>query len=69
MSKEREFLHDIASPLTTLQLNIENALAMIEEKNSGPDCVQMLNSCLEQLNKAHNLIRTRRDLLIAETAK
>ena len=69
MSEERKFLHDISSPITSLQLDIENALAILEENPSTDDisdCRGLLKNSLSQVKKTVTLIRARRDILIRE---
>jgi hypothetical protein len=66
MSLERKFLHDLSSPLTAIQLNLENALEMLKE--GAPDgqrgCAEMISSSLGQMEKAMELMRARREVLI-----
>ena len=66
LNPERAFLHDISSPLTTVQLNLENIVAVLEEgkPEEQADCVRMLNSCLSQVRRAAEMIRARREVLV-----
>lgn len=62
MSAERVFLHDIASPITTAQLNLENAAALIQESGQEtPELLNLIKSSIRQMEKAGLLIRKRRE--------
>ena len=65
MSAERTFLHDISSPLTTVQLNMENVIDMLEDRKPEEidECIKMLNSCLAQVKRATEMVRVRRETL------
>ncbi|MGE3263509.1 MAG: hypothetical protein AB7K68_17150 [Bacteriovoracia bacterium] len=66
MNEERKFLHDIASPLTTIQLNLDNAIMMLEDKKpeEQAEALQLLQRCLEQTKRAGLMVQARRQLLI-----
>ena len=68
MSTERSFLHDISSPLTSVQLNIESVIMLIEEAKPEDvkNCLRMLNTCLVQLKRASDMVRNRRDSLLQD---
>jgi hypothetical protein len=65
MDQERTFLHDISSPLTSIQLNVESAISVLEEgtPESMLECLNILRPCLEQANRAADMIRARRNEL------
>ncbi|MDR3559293.1 MAG: hypothetical protein P4L58_02740 [Candidatus Pacebacteria bacterium] len=69
MNAERKFLHDISSPFTTLQLNIENVILILEEGKPEEiaECVTMLNSSIAQIKRATEMIRARREVLIEKS--
>lgn len=66
VNAERKFLHDLASPITTIQLNLENVLCLLKDNKPEDivDCMKMLHSCLEQSSRATELIKGRREILI-----
>lgn len=68
---ERVFLHDVASPLTTLQLNLESTIMILEDggATSETESVKMIQNCLGQVKKMAELIRARREILIQEQGK
>jgi nitrogen fixation/metabolism regulation signal transduction histidine kinase len=68
---EREFLHEIASPLTTIQLNLGNLTSILEKKNPSDtdEALRILEKCLGQLDRAAEMIKTRRAALIREAEK
>jgi nitrogen fixation/metabolism regulation signal transduction histidine kinase len=68
VSSERTFLHDISSPLTTAQLNVENVVSILEERKIEDiqQCLKMLTSCMNQLKRASTMISNRRESLIKE---
>lgn len=70
MKEERKFLHDISTPLTVLQLNLENALILLQESGAGgsDQSLDLLRKCLEQVKKSSVLVRERRELLQKEGA-
>jgi hypothetical protein len=67
MDTERKFLHDISSPLSTLQLNLELVISVLGEEpvSDLPMCRTKLAKCMEQTQRIVELIRSRRDVLIA----
>jgi hypothetical protein len=71
MNEERTFLHDISSPLTIVQLNVENALTLLKDGKPEDldECANILASCMTQATRATNMIRLRREHLIKETEK
>lgn len=71
MSDERQFLHDIASPLTIMQLNLQSAITMLQNsKAPGQEgCLKALQSSLEQTNRISGLVHKRREKLIEESEK
>lgn len=71
MADERKFLHDIASPLTTIQLNLDNAILMIEDGKPEelPESLQLLKRCLDQTRRASAMLQARREILIAAEKK
>lgn len=64
MISEREFLHDISSPLAAALLNTENALSIFKnnslEETTG---LELLNKALKQLNKTSEMIHARQRLI------
>ena len=68
MNPERNFLHDIASPLTTLQLILENIVSVLEDKKLEDieQCIEMANKCLKQTKKMNEILQSRREVLIQE---
>lgn len=71
MQDERKFLHDIASPLTTVQLNLDNAMMILEDKKPEelPQAMELLQRCLDQARRAGSMIEARRQVLIAQEKK
>ena len=78
MPEERKFLHDLASPLTTIQLNLENALTLLKENCAGHEspaapalsnAVAMIESALTQSERVRHIISGRRDNLVAKGKK
>lgn len=71
MSAERTFLHDISSPLTSILLNMENVIMMLEDRKPEEidECIAMLNSCLLQVRRSTELVRERREVLMKESEK
>jgi hypothetical protein len=69
--EERKFLHDISSPITSIQLNLENAAILLAEgtPNSFAECSKMLKACLGQARRTTEMIRERREALTKESAK
>jgi len=67
-TEERTFLHDISSPLTTVMLNLGNALSVLEENNSDDlaTCKVLIEKCLHQTKRATDLITARRARLEGE---
>jgi len=70
-SAERTFLHDVASPLTTLQLNLESTMLILEDTGATPDndAVKMIQACLNQVRTLSDKVRERREILINEDKK
>lgn len=68
MDQERAFLHDISSPVTTIQLNVENAICILEDGNRGSvdDCLKILRASLAQTARVSSMIRDRRTELQKE---
>ena len=68
-SDQRIFLHDVSSPLTSLQLNLENAIMMLEDKKPEEidECLKILNSCMGQVRRIVTMVRDRREVLIKES--
>ncbi|MGZ3649567.1 MAG: hypothetical protein ACXVB9_13465 [Bdellovibrionota bacterium] len=66
---ESTFLHDFASPLTSLFLNLENMMVVLEDgKEEDEDLTKaMAKNCLCQIQKMTELIQHRRSILIQET--
>lgn len=62
MSREKTLLHDISSPLTSIQLNVENALYLLSEGGltNKEECVRMLKACLAQAGKISEMVRKRK---------
>lgn len=66
MSEERKFLHDISSPITTMQLNLENAMALLEDKKPEDleQALKMLGSCVSQILRVAAMVQARREVLM-----
>ncbi|MGZ3696380.1 MAG: hypothetical protein ACXVBE_04810 [Bdellovibrionota bacterium] len=66
MSAERTFLHDVSSPLTSVLLNLENVIAMLEDRKPEEidECIKMLNSCLTQVKRSAEMVGARRAILM-----
>jgi hypothetical protein len=72
MSDERKFLHDIASPFTSIQLDLENAISLIEDglkPEDAKECVSILKSSLQQIKRSTQLLQARRQVLIDQENK
>ena len=71
MDQERVFLHDISSPLTSIHLNVENAICVLEDAKpeSVADCLKLLQSCLVQTGRVAEMIRARREELVKLSKK
>ncbi len=65
MNDERKFLHDISSPLTSVILNLENIVDMLQEKNPEDleTCLKMMNNCIHQTKRASEMIKERREIV------
>ena len=64
-SDEREFLHDIATPLGTAMLLADSLLEEIQErKEADPDDVMRLGEIYKALNHLQELLVGRREILI-----
>lgn len=68
MNEERKFLHDISSPLTTLQLSLANILTLIEEDPAGHRelLLEMLRKATEQTKRAGTMVQERRRTLTGD---
>lgn len=67
MHTERRFLHDLASPLTTVILNLDNALALLTESpEQTAAAIDLLRRCAEQSQRAAELIQERRRHIAAQ---
>ena len=66
MSLDRNFLHDISSPLTTVQLNVENVIMMLEDRKPEEidECIKMLQACVTQVKRATVMVREKREELM-----
>jgi hypothetical protein len=63
---ERAFLHDLASPVSALHLNLSGILEECEEKGLLPaDLREVLMDALRNTERVISLVRSRRDELIA----
>jgi hypothetical protein len=71
MQEERKFLHDIASPLTTVQLNLDSVLMLLEDNKPEelPEAITLLQRCLDQAKRASTMIQARREYLISQEKK
>lgn len=61
---ERKFLHDISTPLTSLQMDLENAISILEEgKEPEGMAISMglLRKCMTQVKKSVLLVQQRRE--------
>jgi hypothetical protein len=69
MNTERTFLHDIASPVTSVLLNLENIMSILQDRKPEEidECIKMAGSCVTQLKRAVDMIRDRREILIKES--
>lgn len=67
MDEEKKFLHAISSPITSLHLNLENAIGLLEDAGGGErvvTCLALLRKSLEQVKKSTTLIRERREICL-----
>ena len=71
VAEERKFIHDLASPLSSLQLDLENVAAVLED--AKPDDIElakkMAATCLKQVQKMAELLRQRRATLMQESGQ
>jgi hypothetical protein len=65
---EQSFLHDIASPIATALLNLGSIVSLLEEQKPGElaECLELAKSCLEQMERATDMLRERRQALRGE---
>jgi hypothetical protein len=65
MSHERSFLHDISSPLTTIQLNLDQVISLLKERPSDHQelCLPKLEQCMKNVNKITDSLRKRRQAI------
>lgn len=70
LKDEMKFLHDIASPLTSVLLNLENVAGILAEKKPEDidACLKMIQKCLTQTKKSTDLLSSRRTAVM-EKAK
>ena len=65
-SDEREFLHDLASPLGTAMLLADSLLEDLQERTSiDPDDVMRMVDIHQALERLSKLLKNRREILIA----
>ena len=66
--EERTFIHDMASPLTSLQLNLENVIMVLEDGKPEDlaTAKTITQSCMKQIKKMTDLMQQRRTVLIQE---
>jgi C4-dicarboxylate-specific signal transduction histidine kinase len=66
-NEERKFLHEISSPLTTIQLNLDSALMILEDQKPEEfaNALLLLKRCLDQSKRAGAMVRERREVIIA----
>ncbi|HEY8280699.1 MAG TPA: hypothetical protein VIH99_13805 [Bdellovibrionota bacterium] len=71
MGIDRRFLHDISSPLTTVHLNVENAVILLREGKPGEikDCLEILQVAVTQLKRITGMIKEKREELIEAEQK
>ena len=66
LRSERTFLHDLSSPVSALQLNLDAFQEECLEKGLlPPDLVSLLSDAVSNSNRILQLIRDRREELIA----
>lgn len=63
-SDEREFLHDLASPIGTSIFLIDAVLEAMQTRNSDPDDLLRLADAYQELQKVKKLLQGRREILI-----
>ena len=64
MQTERSFLHELSSPLTTVILNLDNALTLLGEGPGNSEAaIALLRRCAEQSQRAAELLQARRKQL------
>lgn len=61
---ERKFLHDLASPLATLNLLLETTIAKVEAAGIPPDLIERIKKSRNQVEKLNTLLRDRRETLL-----
>lgn len=66
---ERTFIHDLATPLATMNLVLESVIETLQETPGSIDPAELerLKGVLNQLGKMNTLLRNRRELLVART--
>jgi len=66
LRSERTFLHDISSPLSALQLNLDALLEECDENGAlSPEFRSLLKDAFICAERVANLVRERREELIA----
>ena len=66
MKNERQFLHDLVGPLSTAKTHLEILIEELSENQVLGENKEKLQSVLSSLEKTADLIRNRREELIAE---
>lgn len=62
--EERKFLHDVASPLATLNLLLETAVNKAQSGGIPADFIERLKKAQNQIERINSLVRDRREILI-----
>lgn len=66
LEDEMKFLHDIASPLTSILLNLESVCGILADKKVEDidTCIKMIQKCLAQTKKSSEMLTQRRTLVM-----
>lgn len=65
MNDERDFLHNLATPLATAYMAIDVALEMMRaRKDADKEELEQLTSAFEALEKLNSMVIHRREILI-----
>ena len=66
MNDERQFLHDLANPLSAALFIADELVRVTRERQPGSEALSGIVSLLTALERARDLITERRRLLVAE---
>jgi|GEM_PF-7118405 len=65
MKDEKQFLHDLASPITVVNMNLEFASDQLRKQIpvEPSELLELIDVCIRNIGKAGDLISARRELL------